>query len=296
MSLDTLASCLQDNVFAVQRPGDVDADQVNQRVDRDAFAAIRGIFSPQEIAEVLQSIKAGFRADRDQPAIGEPPKAVMRNFQKLAIGGAGNHWDYRPRFMRTIYNPLWEPDIYGMHGVFRRLARVRNVLQGQSLDYAIDDVADGVWTAARMQHYPAGGGNISRHRDAVISTVTGDAGVARFHQLLLLLTSKGTHFTAGGAFCEAGGQIHDLESTFQAGDIVIYDGTTMHGVWDVDPHVKPRLDTLDGRLVALVSLYKDMSADERAYQGYGDCTEDAGSPVELQRSGTGPESSTTPTR
>lgn len=63
---------------------------------------------------------------------------------------------------------------------------------------------------------------------------------------------------------------------------MIYDGTTMHGCWDVDPHVTPRLDTLDGRLVALVSLYKDMSADARAYQGYEgyeDCDVDAGAPT-----------------
>lgn len=272
-------SRLQANVFNISCPEAVPADAINARVDRDAFAAIRGIFSPDEMADVLRSIKAGFRADRDQPAIGEAPAAVMHNFQKLAIGGAGNHWDYRPRFMRTIYNPLWEPNIYGMHGIFRRLAQVRNMLQQKPLDYCIDDIEDGLWTAARMQHYPAGGGNISRHRDAVISTVTGDAGVTKFHQLLLLLTSKGTDFTTGGAFCETDGTTHDLESEFQAGDIVIYDGTTMHGVWDVDPQVRPRLDTLDGRLVALVSLYKDMSQDSRAYQGYEDCSEDAGKPV-----------------
>ncbi|MBD3222995.1 hypothetical protein GF314_17335 [bacterium] len=273
-------SCLQANVFHARSPESVDAGAINARVDRDAFAAVRGIFSPDEMAEALRSVRAGFRPELDQPAIGEAPAAVMRNFQKLAIGGAGNHWDYRPRFMRTIYNPLWEPDIYGMHAVFRRLAQVRNVLQQKPLNHAIDTIEDGLWTAARLQHYPAGGGNISRHRDAVISTVTGDAGVARFHQLLLLITSKGSDFTEGGAFCEAGGQTYDLESEFRAGDIVIYDGTTMHGCWDVDPHVTPRLDTLDGRLVALVSLYKDMSADARAYEGYEDCDVDAGAPVD----------------
>jgi hypothetical protein len=278
MTATAPGSRLRANVFEVERPEAVDADAIGARVDRDAFAAIRCLFSPTEMASTLASIRAGFRADRDQPALGEAPAAVMRNFQKLAIGGAGNHWDYRPRFMRTIYNPLWEPDIYGMHGVFRRLAQVRNMLQRRPLDFAIDGVEDGLWTAARLQHYPAGGGNISRHRDSVISTVTGDAGVERFHQILLLLTSRGEDFTEGGAFCESDGVTYDLESEFRAGDVVIYDGTTMHGVWDIDPHRRPRLDTLDGRLVALVSLYKDMSGDARAYQGYEDCEIDAGAP------------------
>jgi hypothetical protein len=270
------AQRLRANVLHVDAPAAIDAVAVHDRVRRDAFAAIRGLFCPEAIAAGLASLRAGFRADRDQPAVGEAPAAVMRNFQKLAIGGAGNHWDYRPRFMRTIYNPLWDEDLYGLHAIFRRLAQVRNVLQQKPLGHAIDRVEDGLWTAARLQHYPAGGGNISRHRDAVISTVTGDAGLTRFHQLLLLLTTRGVDFEAGGAFCESHGEEVDLESEFRAGDVVIYDGATMHGVHDIDPHRLPRLDTLDGRVVALVSLYKDMSADDRAYAGYEDCRIDAG--------------------
>ncbi len=276
---DTSArSRLRENIFHVPSPAHLDPEAVTARVDRDQFACLRGLFSPAEIATTVTRIRAGFAADRDHPAVGEPPRAVMQNFQKVAIGGAGNHWDYRPRFMRTIYNPLWEPDIYGMREIFRRFAEVRNLLQGRPRDFAVDRVEEGFWTAARLQHYPAGGGNISRHRDAVIATVTGDAGVQRFHQLLLLLTSRGQDFTTGGAFLERDGEFLDLEAEFHAGDILIYDGTTMHGVHDIDPHVRPSLDRLDGRLVALVSLYRDMSADTHAYAGYEACTVDASAP------------------
>lgn len=274
-----LMNKLKQNIVCAKSVENFDADFVNSLVNRDAFACIRGLFDPEEMQTVCEKIRSAFSADRDNPAIGEPPGAVMRNFQKIAIGGAGNHWDYRPRFMRVIYNPMWEPDIYGMHATFRRLAMVRNRLQNYPLDYAIDRVEDKLWTAPRIQHYPSGGGNISRHRDVVISTVTEDAGVQRFLQMLLLLTTKGKDFTEGGAFIELDGEIIETEGEFRAGDVLLYDGRTMHGVWDIDPHLKPRLDTLDGRMVAIVSLYKDMSKDVNIYEGYEAYDIDAEAPA-----------------
>ena len=272
---DSAKRLLTENVIRVGSLDELNVDLINSHVDRSAFAAVRGLFSKEHMAAVYQRVRAGFDASRDRASIGERPLEVMKNFQKISIGGAGNHWDYRPRFMRVIYNPLWEPDIYGMHQTFRVLARMRNKLQGNALDYAVDKVEEGFWTAARIQHYPAGGGNISRHRDAVISTVTGDAGVRRFQQMLLLLTSKGEHYQEGGAFMDVDGEIIDLEDEFKAGDVVIYDGTTMHGVHDIDPGRVPTLQTLDGRMVALVSLYKDMSADAKSYAGYENTFVDA---------------------
>lgn len=274
------AEAIRRNVVVARSAEDLDADLVNEHVDRDAFAAIRGVFSRGDMAAVLERVRRGFDAGLDRSSIGESPDSVMRNYQKLSIGGAGNHWDYRPRFMRVIYNPLWAEDRYGMHDTFRSLARIRNALQAKPLEYALDRVEDGLWTAARMQHYPAGGGNISRHRDAVISTVTTDAGVARFQQMLLLLTSKGEHFERGGAFMELDGEVVELEDEFKAGDIIVYDGRTMHGVHDIDPHVVPSLSSFAGRLVASVSLYKDMSGDSRAYAGYEDTFVDAEKPPE----------------
>lgn len=269
---------LANNVVTVRSVDEIDVQAINAHVARDSFAAIRGLFGPELMQDIYRSVQQGFDAHRDAASIGERPAEVMSNYQKISIGGAGNHWDYRPRFMRVIYNPIWAPDIYGMRETFRTLATVRNKLQGNRPDYAIDQVEDGLWTAARLQHYPSGGGNISRHRDAVISTVTGDAGVRAFQQMLLLMTSKGEHFQEGGAYMEVRGEVIELEDEFKAGDVVIYDGTTMHGVHDIDPQRVPSLHTLDGRLVALVSLYKDMSADAKSYAGYENTFVDAERP------------------
>lgn len=272
---------LKRNIVDVDGLEQLDPAEINALVDRDAFACVRGLFSREEIDLALKNAREGFSAERDNPAIGEKPGVVMSNYQKIAIGGAGNHWDYRPRFMRTIYNPVWANDIYGMRDIFVKFAKFRNMLQGYPLDYAIDSVEDGLWTAARLQQYPQGGGNISRHRDVVISTVTTEAGVERFLQLLLLITTKGKDFEEGGAYIEVDGELIEFEEEFVGGDIILYDGRTMHGVSDIDPHLKPDLSTLCGRLVAIVSLYKDMSADEKAYVGYEETNIDAEQSAEI---------------
>ena len=245
-------------------------EAVNETVDRHSFACIRGLFSKEEMKAARERVARNFSSANDRPAIGDTGRDVMKNFQKLAIGGAMASWDYRPRFYRIFYTPLWAPDIFGVHDIFRRFARLRNRLEGYRPDFAIDRVEDGLWTAARLQHYPAGGGFFMAHKDVVIDTVTRDAGQRRFHQLLLLLTTKGEDFQDGGGFVDYGEDRLYFEERCGAGDIVLYDGATLHGVADIDPHVKPSLDRLDGRLVAMASLYKDMSGEEKPYQGYED--------------------------
>jgi hypothetical protein len=169
----------------------VEVERVNAAVDRHSFACVRGLFSKQEMKAACKRVAENFSSKNDRPAIGDTGRDVMNNYQKLAVGGAMTSWDYRPRFYRIFYTPLWASDVFGVHDIFRRFARLRNRLQGYPPNFAIDTVDEGLWTAARMQHYPAGGGFFMAHRDVVIDTVTHDAGQRRFHQLLLLMTTKG---------------------------------------------------------------------------------------------------------
>lgn len=258
-----------DSIINCGDPEGISVAAVDASLARHGVACLRGLFQPADIERAVATMKDAFRADRDHPGQGESPGAVMRNFQKLAIGGNDQAWVYNPRFARILYNPLWDEDIYGMHAIFRRLARVRNVLLRHEPDFAVDQVQDGLWSACRVQHYPVGGGFMAPHRDVVLETVERDMGVRHFYQILLLLTTKGEDFEKGGAYVDSedGGRIR-FEDWCGKGDIAIYDGASMHGVEDVDPHRPLSLDRLDGRLVAMVSLYKDMSADRDIYQGY----------------------------
>jgi hypothetical protein len=265
-----LEKLLRDCTFEVSSVEDVDVEKVNSTVDRHSFACVRGLFSKQEMAAACKRVAQNFTSKNDRPAIGDTGRDVMNNYQKLAVGGAMTSWDYRPRFYRIFYTPLWADDIFGVHDIFRRFARLRNRLQGYPPNFAIDTIDEGLWTAARMQHYPAGGGFFMAHRDVVIDTVTHDAGQRRFHQLLLLMTTKGEDFRDGGGFVDIGEDRLMFEEECGAGDVILYNGATIHGVADIDPHVAASLDRMDGRLVALASLYKDMSKDKKPYEGYED--------------------------
>ncbi|MGB0748642.1 MAG: hypothetical protein ACPGO3_07845 [Magnetospiraceae bacterium] len=272
MSLHSKNNTASADSFLLQADdiAEISVAEVDARLQRDHFVCLRGLFDRAEIAAGVASLRAGFSAERDQPAAGEKPGAVMQNFQKLAIGGNDQAWVYNPRFVRVMYNPLWADDIYGLRGIFRRLAQVRNRLEGYELDYAVDQVQDRLWTASRVQHYPAGGGFMGPHRDVVLETVERDSGVEKFYQILLLLTTKGADFERGGAFIDTETGRIDLEAQAGAGDILIYSGRSLHGVEDIDPHRVLRLDRLEGRLVAMVSLYKDMSGEKELFGNYAD--------------------------
>lgn len=270
MTVDT-AALLDGATLRVSGLAALDPAEVRRIMVKYSFCRIRGLFGAAEIRAGLESLRRGFDPSLDNPVIGEAPGAVMKNFQKLAIGGTMQSWAYRPRFIRILYNPLWEADIYGLHGLFRKLAALRNRLQGHPEGYAIDTVDGGMWTAARVQHYPAGGGFLIPHRDTVISKVNSDAGIEQFYQILLPLTQKGMDFERGGGFVEledGEGQRVYIEDNIEAGDVVMYDGRTVHGVADIDPHKRVNLQTMDGRVVMFASLYKDMSGDSRLYAEY----------------------------
>ena len=49
------------------------------------------------------------------------------------------------------------------------------------------------------------------------------------------------------------------------GDVMIYDGTTVHGVGDVDPMAPLDLARFTGRVVAFASLYRHLAPGEAEY-------------------------------
>ena len=256
------------SVFTASAPDSIDPTAVEAAVKKNAYAIVRGLFDRDELRRCCDAAKRRFSPCDDAPGVGTPADAAMKNFQKLVIGGGAQRGYYVPRFTRIFYNPIWTDDIFGMRDVFRRLAQLRNVMQGYPLNFAIDGVEDGLFTAARMQHYPAGGGFFGAHLDAVVDKITAEAGLSKFIQLVLLMTQKGDDFEQGGAFVTSGQTRLDLESVAQIGDVLVYDGRSEHGVDDIDPHLVPSLTELQGRIVALASLYKDLDGKAAQYSAF----------------------------
>jgi hypothetical protein len=144
-----------------------------------------------------------------------------------------------------------------MHGIFRTMIRLRNRLAGKPDDFASTSIDEGLWTAARIHQYPLGGGFMSRHRDQTADAAARRGGL-NYYQLLLVMTQKGVDFESGGAFLEYGNHTLHLEDTSRVGDIIIYNGSSVHGVATIDPHQRLDLDTISGRLSAFVSVYEHL--------------------------------------
>lgn len=247
------------NIFEVSNGNEIPLPEIYDSLKTQTYAAIRGLIDPEELASCVTTIKQRFSQDEDNPPTGESPSDIMTNFQKLATGGESKRYNNFPRFFRTLYNPIWADDIYGMRSIFRQVSRVRNLIYGLPEDFAIEEVAsNGYWTASRIHQYPSGGGFFQGHRDTTLLDVAKEKGTG-FFQVILVMSKKGMDFEQGGAFVDKNEDERVyLEDVLSPGDIAIYNGETVHGVEDIDPHRKLSLDTLNGRLAGFVSLYKKM--------------------------------------
>lgn len=245
----------------------LDSDAVRASLEQHQFARISGLIAPEAILEAKELLKERFSSIADNPSVGEDPADLQDNFQKLSIGGAQGYGTYRPRCLRTIYNPIWAEDVFGMREHFRTLARTRNLVYGLQRDFAVDAIEDGMWTAARLHHYPRGGGFLVAHKDNVVPRMQEEMGYPAFYQVILVMSKRGVDFDEGGGFAEVDGQRHYFEGDTEYGDIVIYDGRTEHGVADIDPGHVFRHDSIDGRIVAFATLYKTLQKGQKVWQG-----------------------------
>ncbi len=248
-----------DNLFEVSAPEDIPMDAFVDAMERRTFACIRGVVKPQDMYAAYDRIVSRFDRSKDHPASGQSAEAVRTNFQKINLGGESRTASNDDaRFFRAFYNPIWADDVWGLRSAFIQLSKVRNKLAGMPLDFALDKIEDnGLWTAARFHQYPKGGGFFRRHTDYVVKDVA-DEKSTRFFQVVLTLSRKGEHFQQGGAFVDVGEKRYCLDDCAEMGDIIIYDGRTVHGVEDIDPKSMLDMDTINGRLAGFATLFKKM--------------------------------------
>ncbi len=241
-------------------------DDIRRTLADHTLVRVRGLFDRDEVRSVFARLAAGFDASNDRKHDPRDTEAIRRNFQKLQIGANSGVNSHRSlgRFVRILYNPIFADDVYGMRAHFVTLARFRNLLYKLPLDHAVHGTDDGYWTCARILQYPRGGGFIVPHRDMYSQVATAEAGLGYF-QPLLLLTEKGSDFHEGGAYVDVGDDRIYYEDFCRAGDVVVYDGRSMHGVSDIDPLEPLDLTALSGRAAALVSLFRVLKPGAEEY-------------------------------
>ena len=235
---------------------DLDRNMILSQIEQNHFACIRGLFNPKKIQSVIKNIESRLPSLRFGASSGEQPEAVRTNFNKVNIGGASLRYNNYPRFFRTFYNPVWEEDIFEMRREFLQLIKLRNFVYGLEEQFALNRIMEnGLFSACRLQHYPSGGGFFSTHRDTTLLDVAKEKSV-NFYQLILVISQSNSHFIDGGAYLDKGKNRFMLESKCVSGDVLIYNGQSLHGVEEVDPSEMLDLNCLKGRVVALASLYK----------------------------------------
>lgn len=223
-------------------------------VNQAGFCCLRGLIGENELIQARSVLQSKFSRANDNPGIGEQATDVQRNYQKIRAGISPAK-PANSRLLRTFYNPLWEQDIYQMHGLFRTMVAVRNTLLAMPLDFAADTIDNGLWTAARIQQYPLGGGFMSAHKDEQAINSVSDSDLD-YLQILLVMSRKGEDYHSGGGFVIRDGKFIDIDQNTQLGDIIIYNGNTVHGVDTIDPDKLLDMDHATGRLAAFVTLYK----------------------------------------
>lgn len=241
-------------------------DSIRSTLSAHTIVRVRGLFDRDAIRAALARLAAAFDPAADRKHDPRDTDAVRRNFQKLQVGANSGVGSRRTlgRFMRVIYNPIFADDLYGLREHFVRLAQFRNALFNLPTDFAVHGTADGYWTCARIQQYPRGGGFMVPHRDMYSQVATADAGLGYF-QPLLLLTEKGVDFHEGGAYVDIGDERLFYEDACHSGDVVVYDGRSMHGVADIDPLEPLDLAHFTGRAVAMATMFRHLTPGAEEY-------------------------------
>lgn len=228
-------------------------NQIINDVIKNGWSVIRGLFNREELRERLDLIYEKANKATRLPSAGVSAEGIQKNVVKWSIGATSTAQSGLSRMMLTVYNPLFAENLYGLHSEFLRLIEVRDALGDCSI-LTDEALAPDCWNGCRIQIYPAGGGFMGAHVDSRAAS-NHPLEEKAYIQLVLLLTERGLDYKTGGAFVHLKGETLDSEINTKTGDIIVYDGNTMHGVADIDPTEVFDAENLRGRAVALATIY-----------------------------------------
>lgn len=233
-----------------------DSARIVEHVNEKGYCAIRGLYDRDDLRSKLKSLYEYANTVQKGSSAGTKPKEIKSNIAKWSIGGQSKVQADLPRFMLTVYNTFFSENIFNLHPDFTQLIKIRDAIAQR--DALTDDILlPERYNGCRVQIYPSGGGFMGMHTDTTaVSSLRNKADT--YIQLVLLLTERGVDYHDGGAFTMQNGDYVDTEKETQTGDILVYDGATLHGVSDIDSNKVFDANDLRGRAVALVTIYKNV--------------------------------------
>lgn len=232
------------------------SDNIMLEVSQEGFCIVKKVFSVPNHINSLIEIRKQATDINFASEISSKSTSPIGLMHKYNIGDSDASMGRFPRCFETIYIPQDVKKLYNFSNIFDPMVSLRNRLMNKSENYVREvDSSEGLWTACRFQHYFRGGGFFGGHTDLIIDQINSDSKL-RTVQLVGILSKKGEHFESGGAYLETSSGRIDLEKEVDVGDVIVYDGASYHGVYDIDANHKFTTDSRFGRWTALVSLYK----------------------------------------
>jgi len=234
----------------------LDPESIMLRVSQFGFCLLKKVFSVSNHMSSLIELRQQATNINFASKISEKSASPIGLLHKFNIGDSDPSIDRFPRCFETIYVPQDVEEFYRFLNIFAPMISLRNSLMGKCENYVREvDSSVGLWTACRLQHYFRGGGFFGGHTDLIIDKISSTSNLQTV-QLIGVLSNRGEHFETGGAYIETSSGRIDLDNEAEVGDVIVYDGASYHGVYDIDANHKFTTESQFGRWSALVSLYQ----------------------------------------
>lgn len=188
-----------------------------------------------------------------------PEQLEQEPWRKLAIGSRTGSGEAYSQILQTTYFSERDQNFPALIALFQLMIGLRNELTGMAANYGSNLETDHFWNACRVHHYPQGGGHMSAHRDTLFPKMLEEFDLP-FIQIMMAISNRHADFTSGGGFIEdKNGERHFFEDSDSCGALVLFDGSTVHGVDDVDLDEVLSFGAKTGRIALFVNLYTNMA-------------------------------------
>lgn len=235
--------------------------EILEKVKNEGFCVIENFADPATVIAAKEgySRSMGFLKIHSPKEAFNPAQLELAPWRKLAIGSRTGSGEAYSQLLQTTYISEHDPKFPALVKLFRSMIELRNELTGMASDYGSNLATDRFWNACRVHHYPQGGGHMSAHRDTLFPKMLEKFDLP-FMQIMMTLSNRQKDFNSGGGFIETkGGERHFFEDADNRGSLVLFDGSAVHGVDDIDLDKVLSFDSTAGRIALFVNLYTNMA-------------------------------------
>jgi hypothetical protein len=180
-------------------------------------------------------------------------------WRKLAAGSKTGSGEAYSQLLQTTYLSQNDHNFPTLSAIFCAMIQARNEMTGMSKNYGANLQEDEFWNACRIHHYPQGGGHMASHKDTLFPKLLANFEIP-FLQIMITLSSRGHDFNKGGGYINLkDGKSYFFETPENSGSLILFNGSTIHGVDDVDPEILLDFRSHTGRIALFVNLYLNLN-------------------------------------